>query len=99
MLLNAAKFKITTFTVSELLRKNQLGGEGGGVNYPPISPSPRLGLKFHYAPLHTFLIGFTTTWIFKNISWEEAGSESWMHILSRSGPDRAAVDTVGRPKQ
>ena len=37
MLQNA---RVTAFTVSELLRENQLGG-----NYPPPSPPPILGLS------------------------------------------------------
>ena len=32
MLLNAANATVTAFTLSELLRENQLGKGGGGVN-------------------------------------------------------------------
>ena len=43
MLLNAAEFHVTTFTILELLRENQLGMEGKITTHPP--PLPRLGLK------------------------------------------------------
>ena len=42
MLLNTAKARVTVFTVSELLRKNQQGRGGGKVK---ITLQPRLGLK------------------------------------------------------
>ena len=46
MLLNAAKCRVTAFTVSELLRKNQQGEWEGAVKLPPPLPPPRLGLIF-----------------------------------------------------
>ena len=50
MLLNAAKCQVTSFTVSELLRKTNSGGGwgGGGVKLPP---PPRLELKDIFFPL------------------------------------------------
>ena len=35
MLLNAAEFHVTTFTILELLRENQLGMEGKITTHPP----------------------------------------------------------------
>ena len=35
MLLNAAKFRVTAFTVFELSRENQLAGGGGKITPPP----------------------------------------------------------------
>ena len=44
MLLTAAKFRVTAFTVFELFRENQLGGGGGEGKITPELP-PRLGLR------------------------------------------------------
>ena len=65
MLLNAAKARITAFTVSQLLKETQQGAEGVKLRPPPFTP--RLGLKRESTQVSSFKIYE----IFKSTYFEE----------------------------